>query len=163
MHTKTTTTWSQTAMEILEIAANIIADKYLHEDVFTNSQAVKDYCRFKLSGYEREVFAVMLLNSQHELIEYKELFKGSLDSCAVYPRVVVAEAFAANAAAVILVHNHPSGVSEPSQADKLITKRLVNALGLIDVRVLDHLIIGKTTMSFAENNLLPVASTNIHL
>lgn len=162
MHTKTTTNWSQTAMQILETAANIIAEKYLHEDVFTNSQAVKDYCRFKLSGYEREVFAVMLLNNQHELIEYKELFKGTVGSCSVYPREVVKAVLAANAAAVILVHNHPSGVSDPSQADKHITQRLVNALGLIDVRVLDHLIIGKATMSFAENNLLPVASTIIN-
>jgi len=162
MHTKTTNTWSQTAMQILETAANIIAEKYLHEDVFCNSQATKDFLRFKLGGYEREVFAVMLLNNQHELIEYKELFYGTIDAAAVYPREVVKAVLAANAAAVILTHNHPSGVSEPSQADKAITQRLVNALGLIDVRVLDHLIIGKTTMSFAENNLLPVASTIIN-
>jgi DNA repair protein RadC len=162
MHTKTTTTWSQTSMQILETAANIIAEKYLYEDVFTNSQAVKDYCRFKLSGYEREVFAVMLLNNQHELIEYKELFYGTINAAAVYPREIVKAALQVNAAAVILTHNHPSGISEPSQSDKLITQRLVNALGLIDVRVLDHLIIGKTTMSFAENNLLPVASTVIN-
>jgi DNA repair protein RadC len=162
MHTKTTNTWSQTAMQILETAANIIAEKYLHEDVFCNSQATKDFLRFKLGGYEREVFAVMLLNNQHELIEYKELFYGTIDAAAVYPREVVKAVLGANAAAVILTHNHPSGVSEPSQADKAITQRLVNALGLIDVRVLDHLIIGKTTMSFAENNLLPVASTIIN-
>ncbi len=162
MHTKTTTNWSQTAMQILETAANIIADKYLHDDVFINSQATKDFLRFKLGGYEREVFAIMLLNNQHELIEYKELFYGTIDAAAVYPREVVKAVLAANASAVILTHNHPSGVSEPSQADKAITQRLVNALGLIDVRVLDHLIIGKTTMSFAENNLLPVASTIIN-
>jgi DNA repair protein RadC len=162
MHSKTTTTWSQTSMQILETAANIIAEKYLHEDVFTNSQATKDFLKFKLGGYEREVFAVMLLNNQHELIEYKELFYGTVVACAVYPREVVKAVLSVNAAAVMLVHNHPSGISEPSQADKLITQRLVNALGLIDVRVLDHLIIGKTTMSFAENNLLPVASTIIN-
>lgn len=162
MHTKTTTNWSQTAMQILETAANIIADKYLHENVFCNSQATKDFLKFKLGGYEREVFAVLLLNNQHELIEYKELFNGTIDACAVYPRIVVSEVLKLNAAAVILAHNHPSGISEPSQADKAITQRLVNALGLVDVRVLDHLIIGKTTMSFAENNLLPVASTIIN-
>jgi len=161
MHTKTTT-WSQTDMQILETAANIIAEKYLHDDVFINSQATKDFLRFKLGGYEREVFAIMLLNNQHELIEYKELFYGTIDAAAVYPREVVKTVLAANAAAVMLVHNHPSGISEPSQSDKAITKRLVNALSLIDVRVLDHLIIGKTTMSFAENNLLPVASTIIN-
>ena len=162
MHTKTSTTWSQTAMQILETAANIIAEKYLYGDVFINSQATKDYCRYKLSGYEREVFAIMLLNNQHELIEYNELFYGTIDAAAVYPREVVKAVLAANASAVIIAHNHPSGVSEPSLADKAITQRLVNALGLIDVRVLDHLIIGKTIMSFAENNLLPVASTVIN-
>ena len=159
MHTKTKTTWSKTAMQILETAASILAEKYLHEHVFCNSQTTKDYLRFKLGGYDREVFAVMLLNSQHELIEFKELFFGTIDAATVYPREVVKAVLTANASAVILTHNHPSGISEPSQADKLITQRLVNALGLIDVRVLDHLIIGKTTMSFAENNLLPVAST----
>ncbi|WP_159820272.1 RadC family protein [Colwellia sp. 20A7] len=160
MHTKTTTNWSQTAMQILETAANIIADKYLHEDVFCNSQATKEYLSYKLNGHE--VFAVLLLNNQHELIEYKELFYGTVGSCAVYPREVVKAVIQVNAAAVILAHNHPSGISEPSQADKDITQRLVNALGLIDVRVLDHLIIGKTVMSFAESNLLPVASTIIN-
>jgi DNA repair protein RadC len=144
----------KTALQILESAANIIAEKFIAKDIFTNPQATKDYLTYKLGGYEREVFGMMMLNSQHQLIEFREMFFGTIDAASVYPREVVKVVLEVNAAAVILAHNHPSGESEPSQADKLITKKLADALALIDVRVLDHIVVGKSPVSFAERGLL---------
>ncbi|MCB2382155.1 DNA repair protein RadC [Shewanella sp. SR1] len=146
--------WPQTADEVLASAANIIAERYVKKDAYTNPQATKDFLTYKLGGYEREVFAVMLLDNQHQLLEFKELFFGTLDAASVYPREVVKAVLAINAAAVIFAHNHPSGESEPSAADKHITKRLTDALVLIDVRVLDHIVVGRTPVSFAERGLL---------
>jgi DNA repair protein RadC len=146
--------WPKTALQILESAANIIAEKYVRQDVFANVQATKDYLTYKLAAHEREVFAVLLLDSQHRLIEFQELFFGSIDTASVYPREVVKAVLKANAAAVIFAHNHPSGIADPSQADISITKRLTDALGLIDVRVLDHIVVGETCVSFAERGLL---------
>lgn len=146
--------WSLTNAEILASAANIIAERYIKKDAYTNPQATKDFLTYKLGGYEREVFAVMLLNNQHQLLEFKELFFGTLDAASVYPREVVKAVLAINAAAVIFAHNHPSGESEPSAADKNITKRLTDALALIDVQVLDHIVVGRTPVSFAERGLL---------
>lgn len=143
-----------TENQVLEKAAEILACKYVKKDPFTSSQATRDFLRFKLGGKEREVFAVMLLDSQHQLIDYQELFFGTVNAASVYPREVVKAVLQENAAAVIFAHNHPSGVGEPSIADKQITKRLQDALGLIDVTVLDHVIIGESCYSFAENNLL---------
>jgi len=143
-----------TESQVLEKAAEILACKYVKKDAFTSSQATRDFLRFKLGNFEREVFAVMLLDSQHKLIDYQELFYGTINAASVYPREVVKAALQENAAAVIFAHNHPSGLGEPSIADKLITKRLQDALGLIDVTVLDHVIIGESCYSFAENNLL---------
>lgn len=157
-HTKPVTNsvshWPQTTEEVLASAANIIAERYVKKDAYTNPQATKDFLTYKLGGYEREVFAVMLLDNQHQLLEFKELFFGTLDAASVYPREVVKAVLAVNAAAVIFAHNHPSGESEPSAADKNITKRLTDALGLIDVRVLDHIVVGRTPVSFAERGLL---------
>lgn len=146
--------WPTTAIQILESASNIIAEQLNHQDVYTDPQTTKDFLTYKLGGYEREVFGVMMLNSQHQLIEFRELFFGTIDSASVHPREVVKAVLEVNAAAVILAHNHPSGISEPSQADKNITKRLTDELGLIDVRVLDHIVIGATPTSFAEKGLL---------
>ena len=146
--------WPTTALQVLESAANIIAEKLNHQDVYTNPQSTKDFLTYKLGGYEREVFGVMMLNSQHQLIEFRELFFGTIDAASVYPREVVKAVLEVNASAVIFSHNHPSGESAPSQADKNITKRLTDALGLIDVRVLDHIVIGTTATSFAEAGLL---------
>jgi DNA repair protein RadC len=143
-----------TAHQVLEKAAEILADKYVRNDVFSSSQSTKDFVRFKLGNYEREVFAVMLLDNQHQLIEFRELFFGTIDAATVYPREVVKAVLEINAAAVIFTHNHPSGVSEPSSADKLITDKLVKSLALIDVRVLDHIVVGKEAFSFAEQGLL---------
>ncbi|MBW0281498.1 RadC family protein [Shewanella xiamenensis] len=146
--------WPQTPDEVLASAANIIAERYVKKDAYTNPQATKDFLTYKLGGYEREVFAVMLLDNQHQLLEFKELFFGTLDAASVYPREVVKAVLAVNAAAVIFAHNHPSGESEPSAADKHITQRLTDALALIDVRVLDHIVVGRTPVSFAECGLL---------
>jgi DNA repair protein RadC len=139
-----------TDKQVLEAAAEILACKYVKRDSYTSSQATKDFLSFKLGKYEREVFAVMLLDSQHKLIDCTELFFGTIDAAAIYPREVVKLVLSENAAAVIFAHNHPSGINEPSVADKNITKRLQEALALIDVRVLDHIIIGDGTYSFAE-------------
>jgi len=123
--------------------------------IATNSQAVKDYCRLQLGSLERENFGVLLLNNQHQLISFEVLFKGTIDAAAVYPREIVKLALKLNCAGIILTHNHPSGVLVASNADKLITDRLVKALSLIDIRVLDHVIVSCSgSYSFAENNLL---------
>lgn len=100
------------------------------------------------------MFAVLFLDSQNRILEYKELFRGTINAASVYPREVVKEVLALNAASVILAHNHPSGVSTPSQADKLITTKLQQALNLIDVSIVDHIIIGETSYSFAEHGLI---------
>lgn len=147
-------TWPKTPNEVLATAANIIAEKFVTHDVFTNPEATKQFLTYKMINYEREVFAVMMLDNQHRLIEFNELFFGTIDAASVYPREVVKAVLAVNAAAVILAHNHPSGEAEPSQADKQITKRLTDALALVDVQVLDHIVVGKTPVSFAERGLL---------
>lgn len=143
-----------TAPQVLEKAAEILADRYARNGEFNNVEAVKEYLAVKLGGHDREVFAVLLLDSSHHLLEYRELFFGTIDAAGVFPREVVKAALEANAAAVILAHNHPSGNPEPSQADMKITKRLVDALALIDVRVLDHVVVGRECVSFAERGLL---------
>lgn len=140
--------------QVLEKAAKIIARKYSKRDIFSNANAVKDFLMFKLRSYEREVFSVMLLDNQNQLIDYQELFFGTINAASVYPREVVKVALASNAASVILAHNHPSGESEPSEADKVITKKLIDALALIDVPVLDHIVIGESPTSFAERGLI---------
>ena len=117
--------------------------------------AVKDYLRLKLAAEPNEIFAIVFLNSMHEVLAYEPMFKGTLDSTSVYPRVVVQRALELNAGAVIFSHQHPSGCTEPSSADRVLTDRLKAALALIDVRVLDHIIVGQgTPYSFAESGLL---------
>lgn len=121
----------------------------------TSAEAVKNYCRLNLAMKEHEIFGALFLDSQHRLIEFRELFRGTIDGCSVYVREVAKEALSLNAAAVIFTHNHPSGVSEPSQADIRITERLKEALTLFDVRVLDHLIVSvESVVSFAERGML---------
>lgn len=113
------------------------------------------YLKLKLAEREYEAFCVLLLDTRHRVIEYVELFHGTVDGASVYPREVVKLALAHNAAAVVLAHNHPSGEPEPSEADKRITQRLQEALRLVDVRVLDHLVIGgEHHVSFAERGLI---------
>jgi len=111
-------------------------------DALTSPQAVRDYLRLLLAGKDREVFVLICLDAQHRIIASEELFQGTLTQTSVYPREVVKRALANNAAAVMFAHNHPSGLSEPSQADELVTRTLRQALALVDVRTLDHFIVG---------------------
>jgi DNA repair protein RadC len=115
----------------------------------------KSYLNSRLRDYAHEVFACLFLDTRHRLISYEELFRGTIDGASVYPREVVRRALEHNAAAVVFAHNHPSGIAEPSDADRRITRRLQDALGLVDIRVLDHLVVGdRTTVSFAERGWL---------
>ena len=116
----------------------------------------RDLLRLHMADLKHEVFAVLFLDAQNRLIEYRELFRGTLTQTSVYPREVVKEALARNAAAVILAHNHPSGCTEPSRADEMLTQSLKQALGLIDVKILDHFVVsgGASPLSFAERGLL---------
>ncbi|HBR6997149.1 RadC family protein [Enterobacter asburiae] len=124
-------------------------------EAFTSSQAVRDWLRLQLTTLEREVFMALFLDNQHRLIAHETLFTGTINHTQVHPREVVKRALYFNAAAVILAHNHPSGDTTPSQADKTITQRLVQALQLVDIRVPDHFIVGGTQiLSFAEHGLL---------
>jgi len=143
-----------TAEQVLEKAIEVIDARYCTGTMFTSSQNTKDYLKHKLGGLEREVFAVLFMDNKHALIEYNEMFIGTIDSAHVYPREIVKQALKVNAAAVVLAHNHPSGLSDPSMADKRITKRIKRSLALIDITVLDHIIIGKEPLSFAETGLL---------
>ncbi|WP_434082698.1 RadC family protein [Enterobacter cloacae] len=143
------------ADQILEAARQVIDQKMQRGDEFTSPAAVKDYLRAKLAGFEHEVFAVLFLDTRHRLIDYAEMFRGTIDSAEVHPREVVKEALRLNAAAVIISHNHPSGNPEPSAADRTMTSQLRQALALVDVRTLDHIIVaGGTTTSFAERGLI---------
>jgi len=122
---------------------------------FTSPDETKHYLVLKLAEREREVFAVLFLDNRHRLIKYDEMFFGTIDGASVHPREVVKAALQHNAAAVILAHNHPSGVPEPSRADETITNRLKEALNFVDIRVLDHIVVGGTdTVSFAERGLV---------
>ncbi|MEZ8407916.1 DNA repair protein RadC [Vibrio splendidus] len=143
-----------TEHQILEKAVEILESRLVSGDAFTRPNDTKAFLRCKLGEYEREVFGVMLLNNQHQLIEFNELFFGTIDSASVYPREVVKLVLERNASAVIFAHNHPSGDSNPSQADRRITERLKVALALIDVRVLDHIVVGSDCVSFAERGWL---------
>ena len=144
-----------TAEQILEAARQAIERKMQRGTSFTSPAAVKEYLRAKLAGFEHEVFAVLFMDTQHRLIEYREMFHGTIDSAEVHPREVVKEALRLNAAALVISHNHPSGNPEPSAADRVLTKRLREALSMVDVRVLDHIIVGGTkTTSFAERGLI---------
>ncbi|MDP1541039.1 MAG: DNA repair protein RadC [Moraxellaceae bacterium] len=140
---------------VLEMARVIIDQKMQRGESFTSPEAVKDYLRVKLAGFEHEVFAILMLDNQHRLIAYSELFRGTVGNTSVHPREVIKEVLAKNAAAVILAHNHPSGHPEPSSADREITDRLQAALEMIDVRILDHIVVGGLkTVSFVEKGLL---------
>ncbi len=143
------------ADEVLQAARHVLGAQIRGCDVLNSPQVVRDFLRVKLSALEHEVFAVLMLDAQTRLIEYVELFRGTVSQASVYPREVVKESLARNAAALVLVHNHPSGVAEPSRADEHLTQTLKAALELVDVRVLDHLIVaGNDVLSFAERGLL---------
>jgi len=140
---------------VLEIARRTLAQQLKEAPVFDSPQKVKDFVALRLGALTHEVFGVLFLDSQHRLIEMQELFRGTLAQTSVYPREVLRQALLLNAGAAILVHNHPSGVAEPSRADEVLTQSLVSALRVIDVRVLDHLVVGAgTVVSFAERGLM---------
>lgn len=140
---------------VLEMARRHLSATMKTGDVLNSPDLVRRYLSAQLRHQPREVFAVLFLDNQNRLIAYKELFFGTIDGASIYPREVVKQALAHNAASVILAHNHPSGVAEPSQADVRITERLTAALQLVDVRVLDHLVVGDAeVVSFAERGLL---------
>ncbi|ELR9005301.1 TPA: DNA repair protein RadC [Pseudomonas aeruginosa] len=144
-----------TADQILEAARQVIDQKIPRGALFTSPELVKDYLRTKLAGFEHEVFAALFLDTKHRLIEYIELFRGTIDSASVYPREVVKAALRVNAAAAVFSHNHPSGNPEPSHADKVLTQRLREALAIVEIRTLDHIVVGSEgTVSFAEQGLL---------
>ena len=136
-------------------ALKILETRMRNTSVLSAPNAVRDYLRLLLHDRGHEVFACVFLDAQHRVIAAEELFRGTLTQTSVYPREVVKAALAHNAAAVILSHNHPSGLAEPSRADELLTSTLKSALDLIDVKVLDHFIVaGAASISFVERGLL---------
>ena len=140
---------------VLELARRALAEQLRTQPVFETPGAVKDYVQLQLGQRPHEVFAVLFLDSQHRLIALEELFRGTLGQTSVYPREVALRALHHHAAAVVLTHNHPSGSVQPSRADEVLTQTLKTALGLLDVRVLDHVIVGPgQALSMAEQGLL---------
>ena len=139
----------------LELARRHYQERMQTGCVLANPRATREFLRMRLRDLAHEVFCCVYLDNRNRVTGFEELFRGTLDGASVHPREVVKHALARNAAAVILAHNHPSGVAEPSQADELITRRLKEALGLVDIRVLDHIVVGDGGCeSFAERGLL---------
>jgi DNA repair protein RadC len=144
-----------TASEIIAAARRAMTHRVRRGTPMDSPRAVREVLTVKLGDLEHELFAVLLLDTHHRLIEYVELFRGTIDGASVHPREVVKLALAHNAAALVLAHPHPSGAAEPSQADELVTRRLCEALALVDIRVLDHIVVaGGEAISFAERGLL---------
>ncbi|WP_418315965.1 RadC family protein [Piscinibacter sakaiensis] len=140
---------------VLELARRALAGRLAERPVFESPGQVKEHARLRLAHLDHEVFALMYLDAQHRLLQWEELFRGTLTQTSVYPREVLKRCLAINCAAVILLHNHPSGVAEPSRADEYLTQTLKSALAMVDVRVLDHLVVSRCqVVSFAERGLL---------
>ncbi|AWL10567.1 UPF0758 protein [Saliniradius amylolyticus] len=140
---------------ILEMARRHLQQRLERDSIFTKVEDTRDYLVAQMRDLPNEVFALLLLDSQHRLIQFKPVFYGTIDSATVHPRVLVKLALDTHAAAVILAHNHPSGVAEPSQSDRQITQRINDAMTLMDIRVLDHFVIGDgDAVSFAERGWL---------
>ncbi|MDX8398694.1 MAG: DNA repair protein RadC [Gallionellaceae bacterium] len=140
---------------VLEMARRALQEQMKTGDALSSPVAVRDYLQLQLRGRQHEVFMVIFLDAQHRVIASEELFSGTLTQTSVYPREVVKRALHFNAAAVILAHNHPSGVEEPSQSDRVLTDALKQSLSLVDVRVLDHFIVaGAGCLSFAERGMV---------
>ena len=143
-----------TTEQILAAARQILAHRVRRGASLSSPQKVREYLTMRLGHLDHEVFAVLLVDQRHRVIEYVELFRGTIDGAGVYPREIVKLAIEKGAAACVLLHNHPSGVKDQSHADELITKRVAAALALIDVRVLDHIFAGDSVLSFAEMGLI---------
>lgn len=141
---------------VLELARRALAEEFRDRDLLGSPAAVRDWLRLHLGALPHEVFCALWLDSQNRLIGFEELFRGTLAQTSVYPREVVKRALACNAAAVVFAHNHPSGVAEPSRADEILTGSLKQALGLVDIKVLDHFVVAGQAppLSFAERGLL---------
>ncbi len=141
--------------DIIKVAKKILKSRATRKGAaLTSPQMTRDFLTFEIGQLEYEVFSVLFLDQRHRMIKFETLFTGTIDGASVYPREVVKRALELNAAAVIFAHNHPSGVPEPSSADERITKRLKDALALVDIRVLDHFVVGNECVSFAERGLI---------
>lgn len=144
-----------TPAQVIQLAASLLEDRLQGCEALTQPDDTKNYLSLRLGHLEHEVFGCLFLDNRHRVLCFEELSRGTIDQTSVYPREVVKAAIKCNAAAVILAHNHPSGVPEPSQADKRLTQRLKEALSLIDVRVLDHVVTGGVdAVSFVERGLI---------
>jgi len=139
---------------VLEMAGRHLSESIKHQDCLTSPADTIAYLHSQLRDRQHEVFACVMLDNRNRVIAFREMFRGTIDGASVYPREIVKQALADNAASVILAHNHPSGVAEPSQADIRITERLKKALALVDIRVLDHVIVGDETLCFSERGLI---------
>lgn len=143
------------SVEVLAAAEQLLKRQIHQREIFSSPSEVQQFLKVRLASLEYEVFAVMLLDVQNRLIDYLEMFRGTVAQTSVYPREVAKECLARNAASVVLVHNHPSGSTQPSRADESLTQTLKSALALVDVRVLDHMIVGgNDVFSFAQKGLL---------
>lgn len=140
---------------VITLAMKVLSIKHRAGRVLSKPDETRDFLRLRLADYRNEIFGCLFLDNRHRIIAVRELFQGTIDGASVYPRVVVQQAMEVNAAAVVFFHNHPSGVAEPSHADEAITRRLKDALALVDVRVLDHFVVSAgESVSFAERGLL---------
>lgn len=140
---------------VIRLALAVLAARHQPGTVLSSPEATRAYLQLRLGERKAEVFAVLFLDNRNQVLDFAELFQGTIDGASVHPRVVVQRALEINSAAVILVHNHPSQVCEPSAADELLTRRLKEALALVDIRVLDHFVVsGVEAVSFAERGLL---------
>lgn len=140
---------------VLELARRHLQEQLHRDDILEHPDATRRFLSSRLRHYQQEVFACLFLDNRHRVILFEELFRGTINGASVHPREVVRRALQLNAAAVILAHNHPSGVAEPSRADIQLTRRLTDALALVDIRVLDHFVIGEGDgVSFAERGLI---------
>lgn len=140
---------------LVELALLVLQERHRPGQHLRGTDNTRDFFRLLLSERKNEVFGVMFLDTRHRVLCVEELFQGTLDGASVHPRVVLQRAMECNAAAVILYHNHPSGMVKPSRADEVLTQKLQKVLSLVDVRVLDHVVVGSEgTVSFAENGLL---------
>jgi DNA repair protein RadC len=135
--------------EVIGAAREMMSAKVRHRKSMASPQLVKEFLSIRLGRLEHEVFCLLLLDERNRLIEYVELFRGTIDGASVHPREIVKLALAKNAAAVVLAHPHPSGIAEPSQADELITQRVKEALALVDIKVLDHILGGFCSVTTA--------------
>ncbi len=141
--------------EVLHVAQQMLAQRVRGSDALASPQDVRDFLAVRLGSLEHEVFAVLHLDAANRIIDYVEMFRGTLTQTSVYPREVLKDAMQRNSAALVLVHNHPSGLGSPSRADEMLTKTVKTTLALVDVRVIDHMIVaGHNVVSMAELGLL---------